>query len=81
MANDQPEQDACDQTHRLLSERLSLPNDEQPRRRFPTVASGSALAGLLGAYGTLAISQFIDSVKKDPEHHKLLKKYFYSLIK
>jgi len=52
LANDKPEQHAHDQTSRLPSGSHSLPKDEHPRRRFLTVASGSALAGLLGAYGT-----------------------------
>ena len=52
MANDKPEHRAHDQTPRLSSEHRSLPNGDPPRRRFLTVASGSALAGLLGAYGT-----------------------------
>ena len=52
MGNDKLEQDAHDQNPRLLSECQSLQHDDQPRRRFLTVASGSALAGLLGAYGT-----------------------------
>ena len=52
LANDQPQQTAHDQTLRLSTEHHSLPNDDQPRRSFLTVASGSALAGILGAYGT-----------------------------
>lgn len=52
MANDKPEQHAHEPTSRLSYGSQPLPKDEQPRRRFLTVASGSALAGLLGAYGT-----------------------------
>lgn len=54
MTNHKPEHNAHDQTPQSLSERHSLPKDEHPRRKFLTVASGSALAGLLGAYGTFA---------------------------
>jgi len=47
MANDKREQGAEDFASQPST-------DGQPRRRFLTVASGSALAGLLGAYGTFA---------------------------
>ena len=53
LANDKHQQTAHE-TPRLSTEHRALPNDDQPRRRFLTVASGSALAGLLGAYGTFA---------------------------
>lgn len=54
LANDKPQQTAHGQSLRLSTEHHSLPNEEEPRRRFLTVASGSAIAGLLGAYGTFA---------------------------
>lgn len=41
---------AINQSHREAASESS--NGDQPRRSFLTVASGSALAGLLGAYGT-----------------------------
>ncbi len=31
--------------------------------------------GILAAYGSLAISHFIESVNNDPEHRRLLQKY------
>lgn len=52
MAYDKPEHDAHNETGRLSTTGHPSPTGDQPRRRFLTVASGSALAGLLGAYGT-----------------------------
>lgn len=54
LAYDKPEHDAHNETGRFSTADARLPTGEQPRRRFLTVASGSALAGLLGAYGTFA---------------------------
>lgn len=52
LANDKPELDAPSESGRLTAAGHRTPIGDQPRRRFLTVASGSALAGLLGAYGT-----------------------------
>jgi predicted transcriptional regulator len=36
---------------------------------------GDVLSNIVNSYGQLAISQFVDSVKTDPENLELLKKY------
>ena len=43
--------------------------------KYATSTLNNMYQNLLEAYGTLAISHFIESVKKDPKHHQLLKEY------
>ena len=42
---------------------------------YATGALDKVYKGILAAYGSLAISHFIESVKNDPEHREQLEKY------
>lgn len=47
----------------------------KPREKYVKNNVGELFQNLLGSYGELAISQFVDTVKNDPKNLELLEEY------
>lgn len=48
---------------------------KQTKDEYAESALSKMYKGVLNAYGTLAISHFVETIKHDPQHRKLLKKF------